>query len=467
MLRLGAAEQLAHRDADRVHDPGDAGREPGRVGRRRRRRRRATAAPPWRVRELRSAARAASSSADGPPVPVTSAHISSKPASTKCSASWIRPLPASRRPAASAARRMMPDAQMSLKTPRSSRSRYISRASPSSSSNSARCSSGTLPRMSAIRASTSASSTLRVRRRRCGSRAAARRAARARSGRRCRSRRAAGSRRGRDTPTSPRRPRRRARAAPSSILPGSPSESRSARAAGSCVDRGDEPLELARRARRDGRRAAHQAEQLGRRDGRSSRPTCARKSPIGSIAEPVKRMCWKIICAWWSRQRVRYATSSSSESASGSTDCSSRWVLIAAGLNVSSHSRSCSRQTLRSQHLLRAREALRDLLVGRRPHRVVREAVDVRRSRASRSASRRTPNSWVPRANGRDASPPSTASPDAGSAPGRAPRTRGPEARSEARSRCLRSSSGVLSIAGEALSIPTSGASATLPALDM
>ena len=77
-------------------------------------------------------------------------------------------------------------------------------------------------------------------------------------------------------------------------------------------------------------------------------PRCASRSPTGSIADPVKRMCWKIICEWCSRQRVRYATSSSSESASASTDCSSRWVLIAAGLNVSSHSRSCSRQTLRS-----------------------------------------------------------------------------------------------------------------------
>ena len=108
------------------------------------------------VRELRSAKRCASSSADGPPAPVTSAHISSKPASTKCSASWTRPWSSSRRPAASAARRMMPDAQMSLKTPRSSRRRYMRRASPSSSSNSPRCSSGTCERMPAMRASTSA-----------------------------------------------------------------------------------------------------------------------------------------------------------------------------------------------------------------------------------------------------------------------------------------------------------------------
>ena len=47
-------------------------------------------------------------------------------------------------------RRMMPDAQMSLKTPRSSRNRYIRRASPSSSSNCARFSSGTCERMSEV-----------------------------------------------------------------------------------------------------------------------------------------------------------------------------------------------------------------------------------------------------------------------------------------------------------------------------
>ena len=165
------------------------------------------------VRELRSAKRCASSSADGPPAPVTSAHISSKPASTKCSASWTRPLSASRRPAASAARRMMPDAQMSLKTPRSSRRRYMRRASPSSSSNSARCSSGTCDADVGDARVDLVGVVRRRRRPTIGSSAAARRAARARSARRCRSRRAADSRRGRDTPTSRRRPRRRTRAA--------------------------------------------------------------------------------------------------------------------------------------------------------------------------------------------------------------------------------------------------------------
>ena len=43
----------------------------------------------------------------------------------------------------------------------------------------------------------------------------------------------------------------------------------------------------AERAGRDRRRAAHQAEQLSRRHVRSSRPTCARKSPVGITAEAV------------------------------------------------------------------------------------------------------------------------------------------------------------------------------------
>ena len=98
------------------------------------------------VIDVRYLFRSASSSADGPSAPVTSAVISSMSASTMCSGSLMRPFDAARRPAASAARRMIPDAQMSLKTPRSSRIRYISRASASSSSNSSRCSSGTFAR---------------------------------------------------------------------------------------------------------------------------------------------------------------------------------------------------------------------------------------------------------------------------------------------------------------------------------
>ena len=46
---------------------------------------------------------------------------------------------------------------------------------------------------------------------------------------------------------------------------------------------------------------------------------------------------------------MRYTTSSSTDSASGSIACSSRCRAIELGLNVSSHSRSCSRHTLFSQ----------------------------------------------------------------------------------------------------------------------
>ena len=140
---------------DRVHDPGDAGRQARRVGRRGRAAARATAAPPWRCASCgpRSAARARRPTAR----PRRSRARTSRRSRRRRSARrrGRGPWPASRRPAASTARRMMPDAQMSLKTPRSSRSRYMRRASPSSSSNSARCSSGTCERMPAMRASTS------------------------------------------------------------------------------------------------------------------------------------------------------------------------------------------------------------------------------------------------------------------------------------------------------------------------
>ena len=182
---------------------------------------------------------------------------------------------------------------MSLKTPRSSRSRYISRASPSSSSNSARCSSGTLPRTSAICASTSDGLDVPARRRRRGSRAAARRAARARRAPRCRSRRGAGSRRGRGTPDTAapvvaveraqrvehagrdRRPTSRSSCA-RGILPRSRRSAARARA--------DAPADTGAAPR------IRPSSSAGGRPVQS--PTCARKSPVGTIAAAVKRMCW-------------------------------------------------------------------------------------------------------------------------------------------------------------------------------
>src|SRR5262249_387778 len=67
----------------------------------------------------RNSARAPSSSDDGPPAPVTSAHIPSTPAPTINPPS-PRHLPP---PASGAARRIRPDAEMSLYPPRSSRRR--------------------------------------------------------------------------------------------------------------------------------------------------------------------------------------------------------------------------------------------------------------------------------------------------------------------------------------------------------
>ncbi len=98
-----------------------------------------------------------------------------------------------------------------------------------------------------------------------------------------------------------------------------------------------------RRPTRATRRASGRAAAAGGSPVQS--PTCARKSPVGTTALAVKRMCCTIIAEWWSRQRPRYDTSSSSESASGSTASSSRCFAIEAGLHVKSHSRSCSSQS--------------------------------------------------------------------------------------------------------------------------
>ncbi len=101
----------------------DAGRQPGRVRRGRRR----------RAEGRRSVLGAVRGAVLGPrrelvggrPVRARTAARASPRGRrrSKCAGSWMRPLAASRRPAASTARRMSPEAQMSLNTPRSSRSR--------------------------------------------------------------------------------------------------------------------------------------------------------------------------------------------------------------------------------------------------------------------------------------------------------------------------------------------------------
>ncbi len=139
-----------------------------------------------------------------------------------------------------------------------------------------------------------------------GSSAGARRAARARSARRCRSRRAAGTRRGRGTadiaaPTSVRRARAARRA---SCLGHRRTRAAHARSASSLIAvmsrfelvRTRRPTPARRRASSPARRT---------RVTSVHAPRCASRSPTGIIADPVKRMCWKIICVWCSRQRVR------------------------------------------------------------------------------------------------------------------------------------------------------------------
>ena len=287
MLGLGAPEQLAHRDADRRHHAarrraaGPTGRAAAAAGRR------GTAGASFG--RVRGAARERVGQLVGrrPARARAAARTSRRASRRRCApASWMPPRPARRRPAPSAARRMMPDAQMSLNTPRSSRRRYMRRASPSSSSNSARCSSGTCVADAGDRGSSDVGvARRRCRRRRRGSRAGASRAARARSARRCRSRRAAGSRRGRGSRSAPGRLRRRARAArrgPAGIAVGL-EELRRAVVVG--LERGDHPLELGRRAGRHRRGAAHHREER-RPAGRAVQPSrCARRSPIGIIAD--------------------------------------------------------------------------------------------------------------------------------------------------------------------------------------
>ena len=88
-------------------------------------------------------------------------------------------------------------------------------------------------------------------------------------------------------------------------------------------------------------------------------------------------MCWKIISAWCSRQRVRYATRSSSDSSVGLDRLQLAVSLDRGGLEGLVPVAKLLAPELLLEHLLGAREALRDLLLRRRPHRAVRESVDV------------------------------------------------------------------------------------------
>ena len=118
-----------------------------------------------------------------------------------------------------------------------------------------------------------------------------------------------------------------------------------------------------------------------------------------------------------------------------STACSSRCRAIDAGFATSSHSCSCSRQTLRSHTSSARAKRCGDLLVGRRPHRAVREPVDVL---ALHAAERRAVEGHelrrCPGRTARGASRRSSASPAGGSAPGRGATNPVPAARTSAQS---------------------------------
>ena len=243
--------------------------------------------------------------------------------------------------------------------------------------------------------------------------------ARARSGRRCRSRPAAGSRRGRGTTTPPRPPlrrshaarrgsrrgRRRSPAAPARTGPPPPPTRSRASSSEAPAETGAEP-----------RRSPSSCEA----GSPVQSPTCARKSPVGTDGAAVKRMCWKIIAAWWSRHRVRYSISSVSDSASGSTDCSSRCVRNGGRLGALVPLAQLLAPQLALEHLLRAPEAGRELVLRQRDVLGCSRSPRGRRTRVPRTAARR---SWPGRRSragtARDGPPPSSASPGAGSGPDR------------------------------------------------
>ena len=231
----------------------------------------------------------------------------------------------------------------------------------------------------------------RSRRSPCGWSAGGRRAARARSGSRCRTRRAAGNRRSRGSRSAPGRSALGSRRRRSSRAPGSSSESRASRAAGSaryaatraaCC--GEPPPEI-----RDAPRIRPSSFTVGR-------PVhClawTRKSPGGMTAVPVKAMCCLIIEAWWSRQRRRWSTSSSSLSASGSIAWISWWAFTEAGLRTSCHSFAWSRHSLPSNTSAARWTRSGNDSGGTGCHLPVAEPVDVGGHAWSGTGRRRTPS---------------------------------------------------------------------------
>ena len=304
VLGLGAAEE---RFAARSRSPASAGRYPG-------------AAPTgpagggaggpsvsgaslalW---PARYSARAASSSADGPPEPASRSRISSRLASTevrRARRSALAPRAGGRRRATRAASAPRPRCRCRRRARRgagtSAAPRRAARRTPRGAPR-APCRGR---RRSARRHRRRRCSSLR---RRSASPAAARPAARARSARRCRSRRGAGTRPGRGSRRPPRPSRRRWSAAPRASRRDRRPTRAAARASGSAAIAATSRSSCGRGAGRHGRRARISPSSSAGGSPVQS-PTCARKSPVGTTALAVKRMCWVIIAAWWSRQRSR------------------------------------------------------------------------------------------------------------------------------------------------------------------
>ena len=155
-------------------------------------------------------------------------------------------------------------------------------------------------------------------------------------------------------------------------------------------DRGDEAFELAGRARRHRRRAAHHRERVGRRD----------VGPGSEVREQVTDRHHR-------RPRETHVLEDHLRVVLATAGQVRDQTVVGEGVGVDRLQLAMDPDRGRLErlvplaqllapdlalpHLLGAREALRDLVLGCRVHRVVREAVDVLRSPTTRGASRSTP----------------------------------------------------------------------------
>ena len=145
------------------------------------------------------------------------------------------------------------------------------------------------------------------------------------------------------------------------------------------LERGDQPRELGRGARRDGRRAAHQAEQLGRRHVRPvahvRQEIPGRDNGRGRVAHVLRDHRRVVVAA------ARQILDQLLVGEAGGIDRLQRAVrLDRVGLDPLVPVAKLLAPELALHHLGRALEAGGDLLLRDRHHRPVAEPVDVRRS---------------------------------------------------------------------------------------